>query len=295
MELSALGHMMIFSRSSLFAILGCLLIWRSVEGSPTREASPQAQLRPFSESNRLRGAENSPANVTVLGALGQKSSGMPCQCDLNQNTWLPCRRTVPKCVFIDLGAANGNTLQDFVKDKYGPVANCPSGQWEAILVEANPRFNAPLKQMEVTYPGSVHANVATAAYMCQAQTTFYLDTVSHEQNYWGSSMSANHDDTKASGHQAVTVPTVNIVKLIYENSIPGDYVILKMDIEGAEWDVLPCLAKSNDANLVDRLFVEVHPQSWGNAGTTQAALDSAMTALRAKGVDIPGSYHSQTL
>jgi len=196
-------------------------------------------------------------------------------------------------VFIDLGAANGNTLRDFVNGKYGPVANCPSGQWEATLVEANPRFNTPLKQMEAIYPGSVHAKDSTAAYMCEAQTTFYLDTTNHEHNYWGSSMSANHVDTKSS-KQKVTVPTVNILRLIYETTIPTDYVILKMDIEGAEWDVLPCLSKSNIAHLVDRLLVEVHPSDWGNAGTTQEGLEAAVAELRAKGVDVPNSYHSQT-
>ena len=53
-----------------------------------------------------------------------------------------------------------------------------------------------------------------ARYMCEAKTTFYLDTTSVEHNYWGSSMSANHVDTKKSGHQAVTVPTVNVMKAI---------------------------------------------------------------------------------
>jgi len=223
------------------------------------------------------------------------SKAVPCQCDLGQAGWKQCTRTEPKCVFIDLGAADGNTLRDFVGGKYGPVQNCPSGgKWEATLVEANPRFDAPLKQMEVTYPGSVHAASSHAAYMCEAETTFYLDTTSVEHNYWGSSMSPNHDDTKKSGHQAVTVPTVNIMKLLHETTIPQDFVILKMDIEGAEWDVLPCLANSPNANLIDRLLVEVHPQQWGNAGTTADVFNKAIAKLRTMGVDVPGAYHSQT-
>jgi FkbM family methyltransferase len=194
-----------------------------------------------------------------------------------------------------LGAADGNTLQAFVDGKYGPVKNCPSGgQWQATLVEANPRFTDPLKRLEVLYPGVVYAAASTAAYMCEASTTFYLDTQNHDQNYWGSSMSENHVDTQASGHQAVTVPTLNVLKLLYESTIAQDYVILKMDIEGAEWDVLPCLANSQMAGLIDRLLVEVHPESWGNVGTTQATLDTALNTLRAKGVDIPNAYHSET-
>lgn len=263
----------------------------------------QAQLKPDNATDsgklgRLRGAGVSQLpNSTALheAVQGSRVKGMPCQCDAGQPTWVQCTRTIPKCVFIDLGAANGNTLQDFVNGKYGPVAQCPSGgQWQATLVEANPRFTAELKQVEVNYAGAVTAAAASAAYMCEAQTTFYLDTQSHEHNYWGSSMSPNHVDTQKSGHQAVTVPTVNILKLLYEQTIPGDYVMLKMDIEGAEWDVLPCLSQAPVAALVDRLLVELHPMSWGNAGTDQATMNGALATLRAKGVDIPNSYHSTT-
>jgi FkbM family methyltransferase len=291
-----------------FALVGCAWVLFLAEGGPVKKESTHAELRASASSaaptNRLRATPgkslakpllpNSTANLNSVGTSSK--AGPACQCDLGQPTWVPCARTVPKCIFIDLGAADGNTLQAFVSNQYGPVHQCPSGgQWEATLVEANPRFNAPLQNMEAVYPGAVHAKASHAAYMCEAQATFYLDTQNHDQNYWGSSMSANHVDTQKSGHQAVTVPTVNILRLLYETTIPGDWVILKMDIEGAEWDVLPCLAQASVAGLVDRLLVEVHPQSWGNVGTTQEGLDTAMRTLQQKGVDIPQSYHSKTL
>mmetsp|Transcript_67059 Transcript_67059/g.106139 ORF Transcript_67059/g.106139 Transcript_67059/m.106139 type:complete len:292 (-) Transcript_67059:205-1080(-) len=267
---------------------GCI----AVSASSLRPVQAEKQ-----DGSRLR-ASSQKINANVLNSsvgLHTQRKGMPCQCDMALQSWTPCTRTVPKCIFIDLGAADGNTLQKFVSGGYGPVGNCPSGgQWEATLVEANPRFTDALKHQEIAYPGMVHAAASTAAYMCEAQTTFYLDTQNHANNYWGSSMSANHVDTQASGHQAVTVPTLNILKLLYETTIPQDYVLLKMDIEGAEWDVLPCLSSSTLASLVDRLLVEVHPASWGNAGTSQAEMNAAMALLRQKGVDIP-TYHSQTL
>merc|ERR1719162_2076962 len=253
-------------------VLGWLLAHSQVQGSPIGEAGRQAQLTPAAAKvskdgrSRLRGmvAERRLENATALQAIGHMAKAMPCQCDLGKIGWLPSLRQMPKCIFIDLGAADGNTLKDFVGGKYGPVANCPNGEWEATLVEANPRFDGPLKNMEVVYPGKVKADASTAAYMCEAKTTFYLDTTSVEHNYWGSSMSSNHGDTQG-GQTPVTVPTINVLKLLYETTIPSDYVILKMDIEGAEWDVLPCLSQSPVAKLVDRLLVETHPVSWGNA------------------------------
>jgi len=177
---------------------------------------------------------------------------------------------------------------------YGPVANCPSGDYEAWLVEANPRFQADLQAIEQQAAGKVHSLHTTAAYDCEAMTSFYLDTTSVANNYWGSSMSDTHPDTQKSGLQKVTVPMVNINRLIYENTIPGDWVLLKMDIEGSEWDAVPCLAKSNAKNNVDRLLLEEHPMDWQLGSTTRVEMDQALNELRAAKVDIP-QYFSETL
>lgn len=232
---------------------------------------------------------------TALAARRQKESdGAPCSCVPTSKSWVKCQRTVPKCIWIDLGAADGNTLQAFLNNQYGPVGNCPSSQWEAMLVEANPRFNKPLEDLSAKWQGMVHLYESTAAYMCPAETSFYLDTVTRDHNYWGSSLSKNAMDVKKSGLQMVTVPMVNLNQILYELTIPGDWVMVKMDIEGAEWDVLPCLALSPAASLVDRMFVEFHNQSMSLAGTDQATLDSAQQMLRLRGVDIP-NYFSNTL
>merc|ERR1719197_2168985 len=105
--------------------------------------------------------------------------------------------------------------------------------------------------------------------MCEATTSFYLDTKNTQQNFWGSSMSQSHRDVQ-SGKTKVTVPTANLIRMVYENTIPGDWVMVKMDIEGAEWDVVPCLAKSGVGSLIDRLYLEEHPQSWSLTGTSPA-------------------------
>lgn len=214
-------------------------------------------------------------------------SKMPCQCEVTNPAWKPCPRTQAKCVFIDLGAADGNSFKFFQNGDFGPIANCANGQWEAILVEANPRFDAPLKQLETQFPAGVFAKTSSAAYMCDAHTSFFLDTVTTEHNYWGSSMSANTPDVQKSGKQKVTVPTLNLNRILVENTIPSDWVIVKMDIEGSEWDVIPCIAKAPAASLMDALFMEVHSADWGMAGTTQPMMDAAKAELINRGVHIP--------
>jgi len=232
-------------------------------------------------------------NGTV--ALANVAGKSPCNCVTADPTWKPCARTVPRCVFIDLGAADGNTFKAFLSNKYGLVANCPSVQWSAVLVEANPRFNMQLATAGTEHIGQVNVMSSTAAYMCEAKTSFFLDTVNTEKNFWGSSMSNAHPDVKKSGgQQKVTVPTMNLNRILTEQTIPGDWVMVKMDIEGSEYDVLPCTAKAPAASLIDRLYLEQHDVSWGMSGTTAPEMEAAKATLKSKGVDIP-PYFSQTL
>jgi len=234
--------------------------------------------------------------VRVARSKGTRTeTGMPCQCEGVNPSWKAPTRTVPKCVFIDLGAADGNSFGAFLNGKYGSLANCPSGGlWQAILVEANPRFKSQLEQEAARFPGAVEAHPATAAYMCHGETSFYLDTVTTQHNYWGSSMSSNHPDVQNSGKQKVTVPTVNLNRLLAEETIPGDYVLVKMDIEGAEYDIVPCLSHSPSSKLMDALWLEQHDVSWGLAGNSLEVMSQAKATLQAQGVYMP-AYFSETL
>lgn len=249
----------------------------------------------------LRGPSNATTKMLnkvpahALPAVSAAKSKAPCACATGGSDWKACTRTKPRCVFIDLGAANGNTFEFFMKDGYGPIKNCPSGgEWAAVLVEANPRFNSELAAVGKQHPTAVEVKSATAAYMCEAHTSFFLDTVNTQRNFWGSSMSADHPDVQRSGKTKVTVPTINLNRVLYEETIPGDWVMVKMDIEGSEWDVLPCVAQSTSASLIDRLYLEQHDPSWGMIGTTPLQMDTAKNELRHQGVDIP-DYFSQTL
>jgi FkbM family methyltransferase len=255
------------------------------------ESKPAAAASRSAASPKLRGVNASEINHALIGSA---AGAMPCQCVATNPTWKPCTRTVPRCVFIDLGAADGNSFADFLNNGYGDVGKCPSVQWSAVLVEANPRFNGQLAAVGTKHPGSLTVMSSTAAYMCEATTSFFLDTVNTGKNFWGSSMSESHPDVQRSGKQKVTVPTMNLNRILYEQTIPSDWVMVKMDIEGSEYDVLPCTAKSPSASLIDRLYLEQHQPSWGMAGTTLDQMETAKNELRSKGVDIP-DYFSQTL
>mmetsp|Transcript_81046 Transcript_81046/g.147899 ORF Transcript_81046/g.147899 Transcript_81046/m.147899 type:complete len:290 (+) Transcript_81046:106-975(+) len=259
-------------------------------------AFPKEEV-PSGEHVMLQHSEAHRVGINAVEGKAEGKKAPTCTCQTANPEWKPCKRTTPKCVFIDLGAADGNTFNVFMNNGYTNLANCTAGgadAWEAILVEANPRFVQPLTAEAGKYPGKVTALHSTAAYMCEGWTSFFLDTVNAEQNNWGSSMSSDHPDVQRSGGQNVTVPTMNLNRILVEHTIPADHVIVKMDIEGAEFDTLPCLAMSPSASLVDTLFLEQHSPDWGNVGTTAEGMDVAKALLMAKGVDIP-DYFSHTL
>jgi len=295
-EKDALTHQMANEVQVLQGNIAKLVESNQEDAAELRQAR-ELQLKQAQATAALSAEPPPPQSTAALASQGQPQQGegkSPCSCVASSSTWAPCKRTTPKCIWIDLGAADGNSFKSFLENYYGPVGNCPNGQWEAVLVEANPRFDQALSGVASEWPGSMHMYSSTAAYMCKAQTTFFLDTVTHANNYWGSSMSANAADVKASGLQKVTVPTLNLNQILYEMTIPGDWVMVKMDIEGAEWDILPCLALAPAASLVDRLFVEIHNQSMSNTGTDPATMEAAQSLLRLRGIDIP-AYFSNTL
>ena len=42
---------------------------------------------------------------------------------------------------------------------------------------------------------------------------------------------------------------------------PDDFVVVKMDIEGAEYDVVPHLLREKVTDLIDELFLEIHTET----------------------------------
>ena len=54
------------------------------------------------------------------------------------------------------------------------------------------------------------------------------------------------------------VPLLNFSRWLQQNVVAEDFVVVKMDIEGSEYEVLPSLLRSRAVTLVDELLLEVH-------------------------------------
>jgi FkbM family methyltransferase len=107
----------------------------------------------------------------------------------------------------------------------------------------------------------VHLFQETAAWIYDGTIDFYLDTINKANNFWGSSLNKNHPDVIKSGSNTkVTVKCVDIARIVrkYRES---DFLVIKVDIEGAEYDLLFDFLNKAVFKLIDHIAVEFHPNA----------------------------------
>ena len=100
-------------------------------------------------------------------------------------------------------------------------------------------------------------------------------------------LDSNNDEKS----QSQKVKTKNFSNWLQQHVKQEDYVLVKMDIEGAEYDVLQLLIATNTICLIDELFVEIHfnrfqrtrkgrqnrPQTWKDVVNLSKNLHSSKT------------------
>ncbi|GJJ73022.1 hypothetical protein EMPS_05380 [Entomortierella parvispora] len=175
----------------------------------------------------------------------------------------------PRFVFVDLGANRADSMEAFLKISNSKFQfDYPRPAWakhedaEIFLFEANPVFNTDLVKAKDKYTArGIKVNIfpSTVVDVQDGIRTFFLDTVNKDHDFWGSSIYAEHWDAVASGLKGTNLTSINLAGWLLRNFLPRDYVVIKMDIEGAEYEVVPHLAEMGAGIVVDQLLVEWHP------------------------------------
>jgi len=75
----------------------------------------------------------------------------------------------------------------------------------------------------------------------------------------------------------VKVRTIDLARWLRENTSAFDYIILKLDVEGAEYDILEKMIRDRIIGRINHLFVEWH---WSKVGVSH---DRHRTLVRALG------------
>lgn len=158
---------------------------------------------------------------------------------------------------------------------------------EVFLFEANPHFNTALVQAKEKYTAmgmKINIFPSTVVDVRDGTRTFYLDTVNAAHDYWESSIYASHPDAVKSKSNGTELSAINISRWLLMNTLPRDFVVVKMDIEGAEYEIIPHMADMSVWTVVNHLLVE-----WHRMGLTEkeAVARVAEEKLKAEGVQMP--------
>ncbi|KAF9983140.1 hypothetical protein BGZ65_002127 [Modicella reniformis] len=215
----------------------------------------------------------------------------------------------PRYIFIDLGANRADSFEVFLKHPGAKFTyDFPRPEWatheqaEVYLFEANPVFNSHLVQAREHYQElgmKINIFPSTVVDVKDGIRTFYLDTVNHVHDYWGSSIYSQHPDAIKSKSQGTDLTGINFSAWLLRNTSPRDFVVIKMDIEGAEYEVIPHMAEMSAWTVVDHLLVEWHGARVGG-GTPQEMeyrekrAEAARKKLMDEGVNMP-HYDSKKL
>ncbi|KAK1976603.1 FkbM family methyltransferase [Colletotrichum cereale] len=201
----------------------------------------------------------------------------------------------PRYIFVDLGANRADSLEAFLQHPNAKFQfDFPRPSWatheeaEIYLFEANPVFNPDLVEAKERYTAqgkTIEVFPSTVADVIDGTRTFYLDTINAEHDFWGSSTYANHGDVVNSKSTGTVLSAVNIARWLLMNTLPRDFVVVKMDIEGAEYDLIPHFAEMKASSVIDHLLVEWHAGLPQEAAKQAAAV--ALERLKAEGVNAP--------
>ncbi|KAF9090582.1 hypothetical protein BGX23_005915 [Mortierella sp. AD031] len=158
----------------------------------------------------------------------------------------------PRYIFIDLGANRSDSLEVFLQKPGAKYQyTYPKPDWatyeqaEIYLFEANPVFTPHLVEAKEKYlEVGININIfpSTVVDVRDGTRTFFLDTVNEQRDFWGSSIYASHPDAIRSESKGTELSAINLAGWLLKNTLPCDFVVVKMDIEGAEYEVVPHLA-----------------------------------------------------
>lgn len=164
-------------------------------------------------------------------------------------------RNDEKVLFVDLGANLGQGYFWFKK-----FFNGPNISFE--LFEPNPYCIEKLEKLDDVVLGKVKLHPVGVGVKDGLFDFFGLGVGEGGKYSQGGSLLQNHNANAyiTSRDKSIKVKVINFASYLESKSAEFDKIIVKMDIEGAEVELLEALLKQKKANLISVLYVEFHSQ-----------------------------------
>lgn len=158
-----------------------------------------------------------------------------------------------KRLFLDCGSNLGQAVEHF-RTYY------PTDKYDFILFEPNPHC---LKVLREKYGDLDNVKIEDGAVWTEDGTMKLYGLVEDERGDVsdGASLLAEHNKKfyESDEEKAITVPTIDLSA--YIEKITGyDEIILKMNIEGSEYDVLEKMIEKDQVKVIDHMYIGFHSQ-----------------------------------
>jgi len=150
-------------------------------------------------------------------------------------------------IFIDGGARKGESIDCFIKTR-ADLKGC-----DIHFFECNPYYIKTLEQLQKNSDYNVHVH-PTALWNKEGEQNFYIAI-----DQWGD-LGSSLDPTnkqKLDLEHPIIVKTITLSNFLCQFN-KNDYIIVKLDIEGAEFEVVTDLLSTNKLSRINELYVEWH-------------------------------------
>ena len=190
----------------------------------------------------------------------------------------------PRKIFIDGGAHFGESVLAFLKN----YKIDDPWKFEIYSFEAHPNL---AKNVKDNFETIVKTNPELDIYFCEAA----LSTVDgHIDFYIGDShyASTTRLDKRSDGihkDKKVSAESIDLNNFIVSNFNKTDYIILKLDVEGGEYDILPHMIRNGSIKYIDELYIEWHHNKLNDYTEDQ---HNALTKVLKNEYNLEGKYWS---
>ena len=141
-----------------------------------------------------------------------------------------------KKIFIDGGGHDGCTVRKLLKE---------NKDYQIYSFECNPKFFSYYKKLPTTL-------IKKAIWVEDCTKQFFM------QRSAVSGGSSLFKKVNLGGYKVVNIECIDFSKWVLDNFNIDDYIILKLDIEGAEYSVLEKMLEDKSFDYVNEFFVEWH-------------------------------------
>jgi len=179
---------------------------------------------------------------------------------VNYNPFLDYRlktklKNAERKIFIDCGANTGQVFQNFYATREGFTFH---------LFEPQPELTQSLEELvEKTADPNVSFH-NKAVWIRNEELEFYLATNWGPNHRGGSTLlhGQTNNESNVDYQKPVMVEAIDFTQWLTETIKigPKDYIVIKMDIEGAEYDILEKMIAQDLLKYINELFVEFHFQ-----------------------------------